>query len=330
MNFQELFYFSLIVIVLGSCESCDEDVPSQIKVNGPTPYVRCLAKEPPKSKTVKLGRLRIEISERSLIIQGFKLPIRIVAFSGPAYMRTSIDKKLRQVEKVQPDLGLIVGGLGDDKMTAIQTLHSLSIMKFPILVLAGGRDTWSSFHSAFRELKGKATDRVIDITSLYSIRIGNDVLVPVAGAENGRYAISDKACGFSKHDLDAIAKVLGDNRSNRRWLVSWQVPSSKHYRAVGRAQNGMDIGSRELAMLSERIGATGGIFAWPYIQVMRPFSSSQGMVVPFGKESTDLQIVIPRIVGPVMERDDGFRVLPGFAILYLTDTGLRVESYNPN
>jgi hypothetical protein len=316
---------SLFLVALLGSVSCSRDVPSQIQVNGPTPYSRCLAGDPPKSRKWKVANTTLTTKERALIIEGYRYPIRIAAFSGPAFVRSSIDLALKDIQRKKPDLVFVLGGIGDDELTAIHTLASLSRLSFPSLVLAGGRDSWPNLRKAFASLDKAAQDKVVNLTPMRSIRVGKDVFIPVPGAADGRYALDEKSCGFEKRDLDQIADEQGPS-GDRRWLLSWEVPAVANRYSVGHTGSGVEVGSSDLGAFAKRIAARGGLFAWPYVQVMRPYSSKTGNLIQFGVAALDLHVVVPRLMGPAMERDDGSYLNAGFAFVQLTETGLRVES----
>jgi hypothetical protein len=321
---------SLFLVTLLGCVSCSRDVPSQIQVNGPTPYSRCLAGDPPKSEKRKVANATLTTKERALVIEGLTYPIRIAAFSGPAFVRSSIDLALKDIQRKKPDLAFVLGGIGDDELTAIHTLTSLSRFSFPSLVLAGGRDSWPNLRKAFSSLDKAAQDKVVNLTPMRSIRVGRDIFIPVAGAADGRYALDEKSCGFEKRDLDQIADELGSSESERRWLLSWEIPAVANRYSVGHTGSGVEVGNSDLGTFAKRIHARGGLFAWPYVQVMRPYSSKTGNLIQFGVAALDLHVVVPRLVGPAMERDDGSYLNAGFAFVQLTETGLRVESPQVN
>jgi hypothetical protein len=308
------------------CGRCGADVPSQIQVDGPTPYLRCLAVDPPKSRSWKVDSLTIRSNDRELVVEGIRLPFRFVAFSGPAYSSVEVDRRLAEISKKKPAFGLLLGGVGDDQEIANRTLTALAKTAFPVFVLAGGRDSWSILNAAFSSLDSAARDRVIDINAMRSVRIGKEVFVPIAGAADGRYARNEKACGFGKRDLEQIAEALGEDESTRRWMLSWQLPAVDASGSVGRTSTGVDVGDSELGAFAKEITAPGGLYAWPYVQVMRAYSSMTGRRIPVGVPANDLHLVVPRLVGPAMEREDGSYVQAGFAVLQLSSRGIAVES----
>ncbi|MBN1656349.1 MAG: hypothetical protein JXA30_21445 [Deltaproteobacteria bacterium] len=315
-----------LTLAFYGCESCGRDIPSRIRVAGPTPYVRCLAVDPPKDRRWKVGAATLSTRGRTLAIEGIDPPIRIVAFSGPAYVRSSIERQLREMSLKKPDLALLLGGVGDDKETASRSLRALGKMDFPTLVLAGGRDSWPFIKSAFSSLDPPARDRVINLTAMRSVQIGNSLFIPVAGSAEGRYALGENACGFNQIDLEQIADVLPEEDGDRRWLIAWEAPAVDKENSICRTSGGIDVGSPELGAFTKRVGAGSGLFAWPYVQVMRPYSSTRGSRIPFGIKTEDFHLVVPRLIGPAMDRDDGSYGRPGFAVLQIDEKGAVVES----
>ncbi len=314
----------LLAALLCGCGRCGDDLPAQLRVGGRTPYMRCLAAAAPQPRQWRVGAVSIRVQGRALTIDGLQSPTRIAAFSGPAFSQNDLGPALERLVEVKPQLALMVGGVGDIRETAVRTLGRFGQMRFPTLVLAGGRDSWANIREAMDRLPQRARDRIIDITALYAVSIGSDTFVPVAGAAHGKYALSDEACGYGEEDLDRIERVIGRSDKGSRWLVSWQLPGGGGLHAVGRTSSGLDVGDKALAGFAERVGARGGVFAWPRVQVMRARARGGDARLPFGVASEDTQIVVPRLVGPAMERDDGSRVTPGFALLHLSAAGLAV------
>jgi len=308
-----------------SCGRGCNDVPSGLRVGGETPYVRCLSAEPPSSRQWRVGNLSLEIENRELIINGLPQSMVIAAYSGPAFSPTSPERVFQRMKKVGPHIGLMIGGLGDDLKTAIRTLDLASDLGFPTLVLAGGRDYYSHLLSAFSSLSEKQKKLVIDITALRKIRIGRETLIPVAGAGEGRYSLGPEACGFGSDDLEQISDELDTFKEERPWLISWEVPKIDGLPSVGKTTTGLDVGNEVLGEFAKDIGVFRGIFAWPTVQVMRPRIPRTEVSSTSGKANADLQVVVPRLVGPVLEREDGSRVMPGFALLRLSKRGLQLE-----
>jgi len=233
---------------------------------------------------------------------------------------------LGEISKKQPAFGLLLGGIGDDQETASRTIAALAKLPFPVFVLAGGRDSWPVLTAAFSSLDSAARDKIIDINAMRTVRIGKEVFVPIAGAVDGRYARNKNACGFGKDDLEQIADALGEQEGTRRWLLSWQLPSVDARDSVGRTTKGVDVGDSALGVFAKQMAASGGLFSWPYVQVMRPYSSTTGCRIPVGVAANDLHLVVPRLVGPAMEREDGSYAVAGFAVLRLSNKGIAVES----
>jgi hypothetical protein len=287
--------------------------------------VRCLAAAPPKARRWRAGRAQLELNDRNLALGGLPESVRVAVFAGPGFASASVRAALKKVKETRPRVAMVLGGIGDEREKAKSTLRDLAELEIPVLVVAGGRDRWGDYRAAFEALEDEQKDRVIDITALRSIAVGSDIFVVVAGAANGRYARDGSACGFADSDLDSIAADLGPRNKARRWLLAWQVPAGNGPLAVGKTGRGVPIGDGALDRFSERISAPGGVFAWPDSQVMRPRAHRESLPLPFGVVSDDLRMVAPRLVGPDIERDDGTRASPGFALLVLTKAGMLVE-----
>lgn len=312
----------LVLYLLAGCRGCARG--SGLTVGGDHPYTRCLAADPPSADERKVGALTLHIEKRALRIDGLPPEPVLAAFSGPGPGAPPSEPALAALRSAKPDLVLVVGDIGDDAKTAAATLAALAKLPMPVLVLAGGRDTSARIADALQQLPSADNARVIDMTGLRTIQIGRDTLVPVAGAPDGHYALSAEACGYAESDLDDVSAAVSESPKSRRWLLAWAAPASPGRFAVARTEAGPDLGSPALAKLGERIGAPGGIFAWPHVQAGRASASagahrpSEGLPIP------DLQLVVPRISGPALERSDGSRLAPGFASLKLGDDGMRL------
>lgn len=293
-------------------------------MGGDHPYTRCLAGDPPAADERKVGSLTLHVEKRALRIDGLPREPVLAAFSGPGPGSPPNEKGVAALQAAKPDLVLLIGDAGDDAKTASATLAALAKQPAPVLVLAGGRDTAARIADALGQLPAGDAARIIDVTALRTVQIGRDTLVPVAGAPEGHYALSAEACGYAESDLDDVASAVSDAPKSHRWLLAWAAPASPGRFAVARTEAGEDLGDPALAKLGERIGAQGGIFAWPHVQAGRASASAGSHRPSPGLPNPDLQLVVPRIAGQALERSDGSRLTPGFALLKLDDAGLRL------
>lgn len=255
---------AVLVCLAGVCGSCDGcgGASGAVRVDGPTPYVRCMAADPPDPFDRRVNGVGLSLEGRALRVQP-PGTARIAAFAGPAPARAIPAGALEAVADGEPDLVLVLGDVGDSAADARATLHALSTVGAPAVVLAGGRDEAAVLDAAFAARQGEARKRVIDGRALRRLRIGQHELVPVSGAPGGRYGRSDGACGYDEDILKEVAGTLGAGGGEvaRRWLVSWAAPAGWPA-AAGLGE--VDAGDRALARFAERIGAAGhGLFAWP-------------------------------------------------------------------
>lgn len=308
---------------VAGCEGCFGD--SSLEVGGDSPYVRCLAAPAPDDAAFRVGSVSVRRTGRELVLAGLEYPVRIAAFAGPGFGPAPGKAELDALRAQKPQLLLLLGDAGDNPDTARDTLAALAQLPVPTLVLAGGRDTPGRIESAMRDLRDAAS-RIIDITRLRAIRVAGDTFIPVAGAHAGRYALDASACGYADADLDELAGELELGRASRRWLLAWEAPATHAAHGVSVAAAGLSTGSSPLAELAEQLEAKGGLFAWPHHQLLRPSAASGQRRLEPGVPAEDLQLVVPRVSGQAMERADGSRVLPGFALLELDARGLRLVS----
>ncbi len=284
---------------------------SRLREGGPTGFVRCLAAPPAASRSWHVGRLSFALSERVLTVRGAHDPLRLAVFSGAGFGAPPDASKVQELRHADVDLVVMLGGLGESDASATTTMSVLGALPQPVLFVAGGRDTLGRVAQAF-DAAAKTAPRVLDATRLREIRVGNDTLLPIAGAEAGRYSVSDDGCGYSPADLHARAAELGSAAAGvRRWLLSWQAPAGGGKEAVARTPEGVDVGAPVLADFVAHVGAVGGLHAWPHARI----ETSQ---------SGRLRLVVPRLFGPTAERLDGSLPAPAFVKLELGDAGLRV------
>lgn len=309
----------MVALLLTSCSHCG----GPKEAGGDTPYVRCLGAGAPRAGSSRVGALSLRVHGRELRIDGLPRPTRLAAFSGPGMGPGPGPLAIAALKAARPDVILLLGDMGDTPTTAAATLAALASLPLPTLVVAGGRDTPERIESALQALRS-GRERIIDVTALRGIRLGPDTLIPVAGSADGRYSLGPRACGYGLSDLKQVAGDVADLGRSRRWLVAWQAPSSTGAFGVARTSHGIDLGSPTLGELARRIDAPGGIFAWPSVQAVRAASSAGAKRAAPDQASADFQIVVPRLSGPPLERDDGSRVPPGFALLQLDDSGLRL------
>jgi hypothetical protein len=274
--------------------SCDDGGP---RATGPTPYVRCLAGHVPKSRSFRIGRIALDARERTLTLSKRETPLLFAVFSGAGLGDAPRAAALESLRHSDADVLLMLGGLGDSEATAIATAKLLATLQRPVLFVPGGRDAPRTVHAAIEQLGEQPS--VIDISVFRQVRLGDDTLIPVAGAEAGRYAIDDTRCGFGAEDLSNALTELGAAKlTERRWLVSWHVPA---------ASNAADSGSARLAGFAAKSGVRGAFSAWP----VEP--QTVGALITTR---------VPRLFGPRLERKDGSRLDLGWLMLEASPDGL--------
>jgi hypothetical protein len=303
----------LVLWCLGfaGCEACGAN--AGLSASGARGYVRCLAAEPPAARVLERAGLRLELEGRELRITGAELPLRIAALAGAGFADPppsggGFDTLARSGAR----LVFVLGGMGDTSERAQKTARRLAQTKLPVVFVAGGRDSAVRIRSALAGLDG-----IVDATALDAVRIGSDTFLPLAGSSDGRYALDDGACGFGLADLKGRADRLGKpTPGERRWLLSWEAPAGPLTRAP------VEVGNLDVAELATRVGASGGLHGWPDLQVGLPKGAAGPLVAEAA--ARDFGLVVPRLWGPWQERADGERSAPGFALVELSDSGLRV------
>lgn len=289
----------LVLITFGvGCDYFSGD--AQLRVGGPTPYLRCLAGPPPDARSGRAGAVQFELSERTLTLSKSGT-LRIGLFSGAGFAAADA-LAFERLRSSRADMFMFLGGLGDRPQLAEQTLRGLAGLPNLVVTLLGGRDG----RAIIRDAAGSAGN-IIDATSLRRISIFGHTLIPWAGAEDGRYALDDARCGFGDGDLVQVASELGPaGAQERRYLLSWQTPGLPNAEPAA-------SGSARLRRFFEQIGAAGSISAWPEAESGEPH--------PPGPLT---QLRVPRSYGPRLELADGTREPLDLALLEVDQAGVRV------
>lgn len=312
--------FALVSCALGACN----------RLSGGTedaPFVRCPKLEAPKEHAWKVGATGLAVHERELKLSGLKLPFALAAFSGPAPGPGLTAAELATVRGASPKLVLVLGGLGDTEADVLATVHALATLPVPVLLIQGGRDRPAFLTAALEKVEAP---NIVDASRLSRVRIGSDVLVPLAGAAHGRYSVGEGACGHALDDVKALAAALGPRpEQERRFLIAWHAPGGGGPFAVARDVRGVDTGDADLAELSRRIGTTGGLYAWPHVRAGEPAGQGGAVRLAPGQLAEDLQLVVPRIAGPALPLSSGGQLPPSAALLTLDAAGLRLDSLLP-
>jgi len=304
---------------------------TSLAVTGDTPYVRCLAAAAPDVARVQIGPVQVSAQGGVLELSGLPAEVRVAAFAGPGPGpgwpkggNASEVPALRALAAGKPDMVLVLGDLGDAPELAQTTLAGLDTLGVPVLVLGGGRDTLQSLTGV------GGRHHVFDASPYLAVRLaaagggrsapgaptarGPVSLLPVAGALDGRYARSPQACGYGATDLEARADRLGRPAAGeRRLLWAWQAPA-------GAAPD--DAGSPALARFAGTVRAGAGLFAWPHATANRLTSGPNAHPHPLTGVTGAGRVVVPRLIGPALERADGSTVPPGFALCGLGAEGL--------
>jgi hypothetical protein len=295
-----------LLLVLTGCGGCPPSVPSELRVEGPVPYVRCLAFDPPDEPSFRVGSHEIAIEERVIRVEGFR-EVELAVFSGPA--GGELDRSALE-QASGADVAIVLGGFGRTRASTSAFFEALSARSMLTLLVAGGDDDADVYRAALDELEGERA--IIDASAFDRVDFGFGSVVFVAGAPNGRYARSESSCGYGEHDLDALAERLGRAESPR-WIASWAAPAG----AAGSSE-GADAGDPTLRAFMTRIAARGGLFAWPELAAGEPVGAPDR-----------LEWVVPSVSSTFLERADGSRVPPSVARATLSAGGLSVAANEP-
>lgn len=288
---------------------------SRLRVEGKTPFVRCLAGPVPDGeRTLRAGRSSLIAKGRTLTATGLAHPLQIAAFSAPGFGPPLTKAQLADLDRSSAQLVLMLGGLGETDSEARATLTALASLERPVLFVAGGRDRWPVLE-LLADPDAPWSKRIMDATPMHELRIGKHTFMVVAGAESGRYAVDDESCGYTAADLAERQKeAAAEARTpGPRWLLSWHAPAAAPgQRGITRSESGLDTGAWNLSRFATQLGVLGGVYAWPSTQAGRSVQSA----------AQPTQLLVPRLFGPRQERDDGSLAPLGFALITLGETTL--------
>jgi hypothetical protein len=289
-------------------------------------FERC-AEASPSARRERVGALELVLEDRALEIKGLSWPFAVVAFSGPAPGGALKPEALASVRAASPALVFVLGGLGASEAEVTASLRALESLPMPVLLVQGGREHPAQLAAALESLESK---HLFDVSGLQRIELGRDVLVPVPGSAHGRYSIDQGACGHALSEIKALAEALGPEPADeRRHLIAWEAPAGGGPLSVARDAHGVDGGDPDLGELASRIGAEGGLFAWPHSRAGQPARQRGQRSASLGELAPDLQLVVPRLGGPAIERASGALLGSSFALLTFDSAGLRLDALVP-
>lgn len=305
--------WALSAVSLAGCSGCDGcSAAGRHRVEGEHPYVRCTGVEPPDDAEWSVGELSLQRRGRHLTVSGVEGTLRMAALVGPGLDDAPPSALTERIDAAGTALTWVLGELGDDVTSATATLGALAAHEGLTFVLASGRDDMNVLEEVWGALDDEDRAHVVDLRSVDSVQVGEEVFAIVQGAPEGRYARDQNACGFAADELDDLFDDLPDAR---RWLVSWAAPAGGV--AAGEAGDG---GSRALQQAMGEAEIGGGVFGWPANQGMRAFA--EGRELAEREAHPAFQLVVPRAVGLPQLRADGSAVPLGVAVVELRAGGM--------
>lgn len=281
---------------------------------GPVDYTRCSNTEPPEVEASFDG-LSLRSDGRTLHIEASG-NLRTASFTGPVGTALT-DAHLAPLKAQKPGLVFWLGGLGDDLPSAQASLQAAAGVGVPVLFVAGGADRLPLVTEAFEGLKGQAAQRVLHISGLRTVRRGQDTLGVMSGADRGRYAIDEDACGFGPSDVAELSDALEDEPTDRAWLLSWTAPSGW---GLSLGMGGQEGGSPDLHALGANRSLYGGLFAYP---------EGQAGTVLVDQTTPGVRAMAPRIGPAGSALASRGRGAPGFVVLDWGDAGFAPPTSPP-
>ena len=212
---------------------------SSSRVDGPHPYVRCLALEAEAGPRVLGG-----------VVEGATLSLQNVEKLEFFAVRASSLSWLAEQET--DALQVVLGGFAREEESAVALLRALAA-RGPALLILGGGDDVEVFREALDEV-GEAN--LVSLLGIRRVDLGSTGMVVVHGAPGGRYARGDSACGYAPSDLG----LLRDDAEEGDLLVSWMLPAVE---GIDEGVIGHRVGDAALAEAAAASGLVGGVHAWP-------------------------------------------------------------------
>lgn len=295
----------LAALSIAACGGCPPSVPSELRVEGPVPFVRCLAFDPPDARSIRAGSHAFEIDDRVIRAEGFGQAIDVAIFAGPG--AGELDGAL--FEHLSEDVVIVLGGFGRTRERAKAFFDALAARDALVLLVAGGDDDADVYRSALDELDDGP---IVDATALDRIDFGFASIAFVAGAPQGRYARTPSSCGFTEADLDALAGRL-EALDAPLWIAAWAAPVG----AAGSIE-GAEAGDPMIRAFMTRAGARGGLFAWPELDAGRIHGAPDRV-----------EMVVPSVSNLALERADGTRASAAITRVTVSARGLVVVSNSP-
>ena len=232
-------WLPLMLALTSGCGSCSESLEAE----GPHPHVRCLAMDADDFERT-VGDLRFVLTGGVLTIEG----------SAQEWLAFAIAPRPSLEGLPEAPLRIVLGGFARDAASASATLRALAAAG-PTLLLPGGEDDVDVLDEALEAVDDPA---LIDLRGIRLLRHAGHEWAVVPGAPGGRYGRGERACGFTPSDLEDLA--LPDPRGLRH-LASWVAPANLG--AVSAGLGAVDVGSIELGVFAQRVGAVGGVSSWP-------------------------------------------------------------------
>ena len=234
-----------------ACGPMTSDAP---KAEG---YARCMAASAHKSFSLNSGAISLEGEKRTLTIKRKSGAVRLALFTGTAPFRSGVDEAVQRLSRDRADAIVVLGNLGDGTAIVTHLLSALASLDIPVLIVPGARDDADELARALKAL-GEAHERFIDLSLYERVVIGDDVLVPIAGGPENRFARTPRACGYSGEDLDERVAATSTGEKKRVWLLSWAGPDVN-----GAGISGLRGGVTSITRAEKRLDAKGAIYAWP-------------------------------------------------------------------
>lgn len=226
-----------MLLMLTGCDCGSET----LEVDGPHPYIRCLATEADEGPLESGGAL----------VEGHTLSLEVTTPVEFFSVRASSLPWLS--ENAGDDvLQVVLGGFARNAEEATPLLTALA-GRGPALLILGGDDDVEVFQDALDDI---SAPNLISLLGIRRVDFGSVGMVVVHGAPNGRYARGDSACGYSPEDLG----VLADEAEEGDLLVSWMVPTGD---AIDEGLLGQRVGDDALAQAATELSLEGGIHGWP-------------------------------------------------------------------
>lgn len=226
----------LLALALVGCDGCSV---GPLRVDGPSPYVRCIGQAPMDDGKTPFGQVEDGVLE-------LKTGRPLLAAFAAHPEGVDLSKAVAEARAHGADAILVFGPAHPDELGPQGAATGKGAA--PVVVIPGGAgeaSDWLSFDEPGVFVAG----------ALRGLKAGANLLYLWPGSADGRYA-GGEGCGFGPADVAWARKHFGAGA----YLAAWTAPANGWVRGVA----GVEAGSALVAELERAAQVKGGLYGWPY------------------------------------------------------------------